>query len=214
MRVKDQLEWASLHTNGSDLTPTSTGLIYFNTSTNKPKYYNGSAWRSIMDLESTEDVSGVKTFSNGIELDSDVDQDVINYYREHSMSATWTWQPYNNPGKTTAVSRSVSITRIGRLVNLVIYVDSLQATSSSADYYFQWDDTLPSWARPAANTVSVNCWMQINSAHQPFPIYLLRVTSAGKIQVYKDDAGNWSSVPDTGFSTIVVDNYSLTYIAA
>lgn len=53
MNVYGQLIRAQLHLSASDLTPTATGLLYFNTSTG-PTWYNGSAWRTAADLSSSQ----------------------------------------------------------------------------------------------------------------------------------------------------------------
>lgn len=49
MYVRGQLLKAQLENSASDLTPVSTGLIYFNTATNFPKCYNGAVWKTLVD---------------------------------------------------------------------------------------------------------------------------------------------------------------------
>lgn len=50
----EQLLKAQLENSASDLTPTSTGLIYFNTSTALIKYYNASAWKTVVDTSTAQ----------------------------------------------------------------------------------------------------------------------------------------------------------------
>lgn len=51
--IYGELLRAQLHNSASDLTPTATGLVYFNTSTGL-KWYDGSAWRTAVELTSTQ----------------------------------------------------------------------------------------------------------------------------------------------------------------
>lgn len=52
--IKEQLLNAQFHNSASDLTPTSTGLVYINTSTAFVKYYNGSGWVSLVTDSGTQ----------------------------------------------------------------------------------------------------------------------------------------------------------------
>lgn len=53
MNVYGELLRAQLHLSASDLTPTATGLVYFNTTTG-PKWYNGSAWLLAADTTTSQ----------------------------------------------------------------------------------------------------------------------------------------------------------------
>lgn len=53
MNVFGELIRAQLQNSASDLTPTATGLVYFNTSTGL-KFYDGSAWRTAATLNNTQ----------------------------------------------------------------------------------------------------------------------------------------------------------------
>jgi hypothetical protein len=44
----------SLHNSASDLSPTSTGLVYFNTTSSLVKWYTGSAWVTAADTTSSQ----------------------------------------------------------------------------------------------------------------------------------------------------------------
>jgi hypothetical protein len=63
MYVRGQLLKAQLENSASDLTPVSTGLIYFNTSTNFPKCYNGAAWKTLVDDTTIQTLQN-KVFDN------------------------------------------------------------------------------------------------------------------------------------------------------
>lgn len=51
--IYGELLRAQLHNSASDLTPTATGLVYFNTTTGL-KWYDGSAWRTAVELTSAQ----------------------------------------------------------------------------------------------------------------------------------------------------------------
>lgn len=53
MDVYGELIRGQLHLSASDLTPTATGLIYYNTSTG-PKWYSGSTWLTAADLSTSQ----------------------------------------------------------------------------------------------------------------------------------------------------------------
>lgn len=58
-QIYGELIRAQLQVSASDLTPTATGLVYFNSSTGL-KWYTGSAWKIAVDLNSTQSL-GAKT---------------------------------------------------------------------------------------------------------------------------------------------------------
>lgn len=53
-RINGEATYLSLHNSASDLTPTSTGLVYFNTGSNIVKWYTGSAWLTAADTTSSQ----------------------------------------------------------------------------------------------------------------------------------------------------------------
>jgi hypothetical protein len=57
-RFNGQLGYASFYNSASDLTPTSTGLFYFNTTSTTFKWYTGAAWVTAADT------STAQTFTN------------------------------------------------------------------------------------------------------------------------------------------------------
>ena len=56
-QIYGELIRAQLQQSASDLSPTATGLVYFNTTTGL-KWYNGSAWKVAVDLDSTQTLAG------------------------------------------------------------------------------------------------------------------------------------------------------------
>ena len=56
-QIYGELVRAQLQSSATDLTPTATGLVYFNTSTGL-KWYTGSAWKIAVDLDSTQTLAG------------------------------------------------------------------------------------------------------------------------------------------------------------
>lgn len=52
-KIQGELEFAQLQNAASDLTPPSTGLIYYNTTVG-PKVYNGTVWKILADLDSSQ----------------------------------------------------------------------------------------------------------------------------------------------------------------
>ncbi len=56
--VYGQLIRAQLQISATDLTPTATGLIYFNTATKVVKWYDGvSAWKTAVDTDTQQTLS-------------------------------------------------------------------------------------------------------------------------------------------------------------
>jgi hypothetical protein len=56
LEVYGQLIRAQLQISATDLTPTATGLIYFNTTTGV-KWYNGSVWKTAVDLDTAQNLT-------------------------------------------------------------------------------------------------------------------------------------------------------------
>lgn len=56
-----QMLGAQFENASGDLTPTSTGLVYFNTSTAFIKYYNGSSWKTVVDTDSIQTITNKYT---------------------------------------------------------------------------------------------------------------------------------------------------------
>jgi len=62
--IYGELLRAQLHLSSSDLSPTGTGLIYFNTTSSIAKVYNGSAWKTFLWADFTN-VTGTLGIANG-----------------------------------------------------------------------------------------------------------------------------------------------------
>lgn len=73
LEVYGQLIRAQLQISATDLSPTATGLIYFNTTTGV-KWHNGTAWKIAADLDSSQTLSN-KTFSV-----VDINPGILNIY--------------------------------------------------------------------------------------------------------------------------------------
>jgi len=54
---------AQFYVNGSNPTSPETGDVYYNDAANTVKYYDGSGWDTIADLEDPQTFTGVKTFT-------------------------------------------------------------------------------------------------------------------------------------------------------
>lgn len=64
--IYGELIRAQLQAAAADLTPTATGLMYFNTVSVFPKWYTGAAWKTAVDAESAQTFSGVKTLTSAL----------------------------------------------------------------------------------------------------------------------------------------------------
>lgn len=53
-KIYDELIFAQLQNSASDLSPASTGLVYFNTTSLFAKVYNGTVWKSLVDMDSVQ----------------------------------------------------------------------------------------------------------------------------------------------------------------
>ena len=65
LEVYGQLIRAQLQISATDLSPTATGLIYFNTNTGV-KWYNGTAWKTAADLDSSQTLLNKLISSTGL----------------------------------------------------------------------------------------------------------------------------------------------------
>lgn len=75
MQVYGFLEKAQLENVSADLSNTLAGLIWFNTTDSRAKFYDGSAIRAIVDENSTQTLTG-KTFTAGVITASAVSGDI------------------------------------------------------------------------------------------------------------------------------------------
>lgn len=80
--IYGELVRAQLHNSASDLTPTATGLIYFNTGDGLPKWYNGSAWKTAVDTNTTQTISG-KTLTSTVLTSPIIDTPLIGDYADY-----------------------------------------------------------------------------------------------------------------------------------
>lgn len=83
MKVYGTLDFAQFQSSASDLTSPATGLVYFNTVSLLPKFYNGSTWKSLATTDAATTVSpglmsvaaqsfsGVKSFSDSVNIGSE-----------------------------------------------------------------------------------------------------------------------------------------------
>jgi len=67
-QIYGELIRAQLQVSASDLTPTATGLVYFNSSTGL-KWHTGSGWKTAVDLDSTQSLAG-KTLDSSCNVDA------------------------------------------------------------------------------------------------------------------------------------------------
>lgn len=67
-QIYGELIRAQLQVSASDLTPTATGLVYFNSSTGL-KWHTGSGWKTAVDLDSTQSLAG-KTLDSSCIIDA------------------------------------------------------------------------------------------------------------------------------------------------
>lgn len=145
-----------------------------------------------LNIEST----GVVTSYNGFRLDDDTSaggSTVLSYYREATHATTFT---YNN-GATSA-SKTIRVTRFGRVVNLIIPDVTLAEGGGTASAVLASDTALPSWARPAAAISNVQIAATVLNAGTP-ETGRIQVTSAGIIEIRREDGLNtFSGTAGTG----------------
>lgn len=111
--IYGQLIKAQFESSASDLSTTSTGLVYYNTASNVVKYYNASAWRTIANLEANQTFAGVITMASPV-INTGVSGTAI--LDEDDMA-------------------SDSATKLATQQSIKAYVDNKVATSLVGDYH-------------------------------------------------------------------------------
>jgi hypothetical protein len=150
---------------------------------------------------SAQNIAGLKTFYDGIELDDDADQDTLNYYREDTYTTTFA----GNLGGLASSSFTIRITRIGRMVTLEV-PQCTNAGSASSSTSLVAASAAPAWARPAVSPFQVGSIFNNNALEDTPGAY--NITTAGIITVYRRITGTtaFTNSNQTGFTA-----FTLTY---
>lgn len=186
------------HTNVDD---PQKGEIVFDTDSGQNKFwgYDGTSWNEIGFgsgiTSSPQSFSGVKTFSDGIKVDDAADQSVLNFYRQETISSTFT---FDGTSGGTSSSVNVIATRIGSTI--MVWVPSVTATSGTSSSNLNSNTDLPSWARPT-NSLVIWCGATItNNVENETERVNFAIGSNGNIAIRRE-MGAWAnSTPNTGSS--------------
>ena len=181
--------WTARGTSAGLLEFTSNGVPFFyqNTGLTPGNTFSPSVYTNV-------DTSGRWIFYNGAFMDDDANQDVLNYYREEALTSTFS----GNGGGTASPSRSVTATRVGRIVTVVLEGTDTAGTSSSNIIIS--NTNLPSWARPSADSYGA-CGGLIEGGVNIDVVGTWQVTTAGRIGIFRTPSGgtNWSNASNNGW---------------
>lgn len=195
--IYGQLIKAQLQNAAANLTPVSTGLIYFDTVAVAPTWYNGSAWRTAMDLETAQTVSGEKTFSGQLRIQSGtVTEPAIVFTSDDDATGTGLYRIGTNNmgfaanGVTTGNIAATGLWTIGDL-------------GVAVEHIIQSSDNVPLILKSASAT----CHLQFNYSTSSIGGYI-RTTSSVPFNFLNASAASVGSVTDTGLWTLGIPSAS------
>ena len=130
MNVYDQLIRAQLQNASADLTPTATGLVYFNTTAVKPYMYDGVSWKEIL-------LAGSVSALNDTYVGKSADYTVLTNdgYRTIGMTTSTTNRTVTLPAAASSTNRVLTIKKIDSASGKVIIDGNSSETIDGATTY-------------------------------------------------------------------------------
>lgn len=111
-------------------------------------------------------------------------QTALNFYQEDdSTLAAVTFQ--GNNGGSAGAAVAVKISRVGRVIT--VEIPTMTCTPTTTSQVLQANTALPTWARPVLTKTQV-CTVENNGAFVTTSLGLCQITSAGIIEIYRDQA--------------------------